>query len=131
MSEIDVCFVDEDEHAAIVSVFAFQVLVDIMESITGLIEVGGGTEYIDKCRGVFENHLLVGRGFIDVVFCWKIVKLELDFLYFEVVAFHLASFDEHLGRLRNHLLEDDLCYAAATGFGIAHQQYIHAIIYSV
>ena len=94
LREVDVGFVDEHKHAAIIGVLAFEVFVDVVEGVSCLCEVRGGREHVDQGRCVLEDHLLIGRRFVDVVLGWEVVEFELYLLYFEVVALHLAGFAE-------------------------------------
>ena len=77
LGEFDVCLVDEDEHAAAVGVLVLEILVDVVEGVSCLVEVGRSTEHVDECRGVLEDHLFIGRRLVDVVLGWKVVQLEL------------------------------------------------------
>lgn len=91
LDEVDIGLVDEDEHAAVVGIFAFEILVDVMEGVAGLVEIGGGTQDVDEGGGILKDHLFVGRRLVDVVLGWEVVQFELDLLDLEVVALHLAG----------------------------------------
>ena len=125
LGQVHVGLVDEYEHAAVVGVLALEVLVYVVEGVSGLGEVRGGRQHENEGGCVFENHLLVGRRLVDVVLGGEVVEFELYFLDFEVVAFHFAGLPQQLGGLGDHFLEDDLGDAASAGLGVPHQQDVH------
>jgi hypothetical protein len=69
---------------------------------------------VDESIGIFEDHLLVGCGVVEIVFSGKVVDFEFDFFDFELVVFYFVGLPKHHGLFGHHFLEDDFCDTAST-----------------
>jgi len=113
LREVDVSLIGEDEDGAIVGVLLLDVIVNIVEAVHGLHDIGLRTEHIDECGSIAEDHLLAGGRIVDIVLGGEVVQLELDLLDLEVIGLHLAGLTQQFGGFGDHLLKDDLGDAAA------------------
>ena len=48
LGEVDIGFIDEDEHGTVAGVFGLQIFVDVVEGVACFVEVGGGRKDVNK-----------------------------------------------------------------------------------
>lgn len=107
-------------------VAVLDIVMYVVQLLEGIIKwLGLGAYYEYDSIAFLKDHEFIGRGFVQVVISWKIIKLELQILNFEIIAFNSSGRLKNFGLFGVLLVENDLDDRCFTGLGKAHDAYVH------